>query len=319
MQLPKAPGSEVGGKRKYAERSKKVQKNIPKPPSPPRARVSGFKIHTTGDPTSDDSEESEEEEERVVRPNHGPSTERANFARVVVSIGKPNNQPTDEPREISIPRASVDIKPAEDRAVTRSRSRRHIDIAIDEMESTDSLQENLNQSEGASSIKALESESDDEYADLPELEEENLDEVNTSLGKDAVIIPNLSMISADASMIVHQSEVTTHVFIDDVIRTLKSNGQKVAIRQIIQGPIYPTIPQMERWAAGDGGVSYAEDASQATTTWENHARDPRVNVYRKNIFLRRVGIFREYDEEDILGCTDLLDMYCPADAGNARH
>ncbi len=130
------------------------------------------------------------------------------------------------------------------------------------------------------------SESDDEYADLPELVEEDLDEVNTSLGKDAVIIPNLCMISADASMILHQSEVTTHVFLDDVTRTLKSNGQKVVIRQIIQGPIYLTIQQMERWAAGDRGASYAEDASQATTTWQNHARDPKVNVYRKNIFFK---------------------------------
>ncbi len=39
----------------------------------------------------------------------------------------------------------------------------------------------------------------------------------------------------------------------------------------------------------------------------------------RTFFLRRIGIFRDYDEEDIFRCTDLLDMYCPADAGIDKH
>ncbi len=55
--------------------------------------------------------------------------------------------------------------------------------------------------------------------------------------------------------------------------------------------------------------------------WIQHGKDLRVNTRRRMIWLRRVGMFLDYKfafstDSD---CTDLLDVFSPADALHIRY
>jgi hypothetical protein len=95
----------------------------------------------------------------------------------------------------------------------------------------------------------------------------------------------------------------------------------VSLQQILRGPLKPTIVQMERWAAGDGNASEAFNKHEAIELWEAHARNPQVNIYRRNIMLRRVGIYHhnEEDDDDISQCTEFLTVFTIADAGHTTY
>ena len=75
---------------------------------------------------------------------------------------------------------------------------------------------------------------------------------------------------------------------------------------------------MELLSAGDGGASDAFNKHEAIELWEAHARNLQVAFYRRNMLLRRVGIFHGYDDEkdDISQCTAFLTGYTIADAGH---
>jgi hypothetical protein len=100
-------------------------------------------------------------------------------------------------------------------------------------------------------------------------------------------------------------------FPDEIIRTNKQTGQIVLLRNIVRGPIEPTVTQLESWAVSDNGASEAFNMYEANDIWMQHGSDPRVNTCRRRIWLRRVGMFPDYkiayskDSE----CTELLDVF----------
>ncbi len=105
-------------------------------------------------------------------------------------------------------------------------------------------------------------------------------------------------------------------FPDEIIRTNKQTGQIVPLRNIVRGPIEPTVPQLESWAVSDNGASEAFNIYKASDFWIQHWIDQPVNTCRQMIWLRRVGMFLDYkiayskDSE----CTESLDVFSPADA-----
>ena len=78
---------------------------------------------------------------------------------------------------------------------------------------------------------------------------------------------------------------------------------------------------MERWAAGDGNASEAFNKHEAIELWEAHARNPQVAIYRRNMILRRVGIYHgnDEDDDDISQCTEFLTAFTIADAGHTTY
>ena len=156
----------------------------------------------------------------------------------------------------------------------------------------------------------------DQQDDLPDLVESD-GEDDEAIGS----IHNSSIFSnkVDESIFITSDMVNTHLFCDDHIMTLKSNGNIILMSCVHRGPNYPTAEQLERWAAGDGGASDADNQQEAIITWEKHAKDSRVNVYRKNLFLRSVGWMNDSDDDDISKCTDLLDMYTAAEAQHNKY
>ena len=128
--------------------------------------------------------------------------------------------------------------------------------------------------------------------------------------KEPVYIPMTSVVYAEHTKILTPDMVYTQVFqvTDDVLRCEKITGEIVSLQQILRGPLKPTIVQMERWAAGDGNASEAFNKHKANELWEAHARNPQVAIYRRNIMLRRVGLYHSHedDDDDISQCTDFL-------------
>ncbi len=100
-------------------------------------------------------------------------------------------------------------------------------------------------------------------------------------------------------------------FPDEIVRTNKQTGQIVLLRNIVRGPIEPTVTQLESWAVSDNGASEAFNMYEANDIWMQHESDPLVNTCRQLIWLRRVGMFLDYkithskDSE----CTELLDVF----------
>ena len=135
LQRLKHPATcEAGGKRKYGERAKKAVDVPAKPPTPPRARVGGFKILNTGDKHSDDeSSGSEDGGERNVRQATGKA--RANFARVIRCSQPPIAQPIVKSSEITPTNIlEIAVESPQNRVMIRNQARRLVDIAIDEMD-----------------------------------------------------------------------------------------------------------------------------------------------------------------------------------------
>ncbi len=101
----------------------------------------------------------------------------------------------------------------------------------------------------------------------------------------------------------------------------KQTGQIVPLRNIVHGPIKPTVPQLELWAVADNGASDALNMYEAKDIWAQHGQDPQVNTCRRMIWLRRVRMFLYYkiayskDSE----CTELLGWFSPADVMHTRY
>ncbi len=58
-------------------------------------------------------------------------------------------------------------------------------------------------------------------------------------------------------MIEFMHNINIMTFYDEIIRTDKQTGQIVPLRNIVCGPIEPTVPQLELWAVSDNGASEA--------------------------------------------------------------
>ena len=61
-------------------------------------------------------------------------------------------------------------------------------------------------------------------------------------------------------------------FPDEIIRTNKQTGQIVLLRNIVRGPIEPTVTvtQLELWAVSDNGASEAFNMYEANDIWMQH-------------------------------------------------
>ncbi len=67
-------------------------------------------------------------------------------------------------------------------------------------------------------------------------------------------------------------------FPDEIIRTKTQTGHIVPLRNIVCGPIEPTVPQLESWAVSDNGASDAFNMYKANDIWTQHGIDKRVNT-----------------------------------------
>ncbi len=125
----------------------------------------------------------------------------------------------------------------------------------------------------------------------------------------------------DDSMIEFMHNINIIFFPDEIIRTNKQTGQIVPLRNIVRGPIEPTVTQFESWAVSDNGASEALNMYEANDIWMQHGSDPQVNTCRRMILLRRVGMFLDYkiahskDSE----CTELLEIFSLADAMHIKY
>ena len=85
-----------------------------------------------------------------------------------------------------------------------------------------------------------------------------------------VYIPKTSVVYAASDKILTPDMVYTQVFTDNTLRCEKITGEIVLLQQILQGPLKPTIENMERWSAGDGGALEAFNKHEAIELWEAH-------------------------------------------------
>jgi hypothetical protein len=162
--------------------------------------------------------------------------------------------------------SQMDIDPGSTRRPTRRRAgqvitrthQRLIDLAIDFLQ-------------------------DDDYSGLPDLETDD-ESVN--------VIRQFEV--QDDGIIEFMHNINIMTFPDDIIQTNKQTGQIVPLRNIVCGPIEPTIPQLESWAVSDNGASEAVNLYEENDIWTQHGIDPRVNTCRRMIWLRRVGMFLDY-------------------------
>jgi hypothetical protein len=82
-------------------------------------------------------------------------------------------------------------------------------------------------------------------------------------------------------MIEFMHNINIMIFPDKImiIRTNKQTGQIVPLRNIVCGPIEPTVPQLESWAVSDNVASVAFNMYEANGIWMQHGSYPRVNTY----------------------------------------
>ncbi len=108
---------------------------------------------------------------------------------------------------------------------------------------------------------------------------------------------------------------------DEFIRINKQTGQFVPLRNIVHGPIKPTVPQLASWAVSDSGASEALNMYEANDIWIQHGKDQRVNTCRRMIWICRVGMFLDnkfaYSTDYV--CTESLDIFLPADALHTKY
>jgi hypothetical protein len=160
---------------------------------------------------------------------------------------------------------------------------------------------------------AMDSLQEDDYSGLPDLETNDDDQEGVN------VVPQFEV--QNKSMIEFMHNINIMIFPDEIIRTNKQTGQIVLLRNIVRGPIEPTVKQLESWAVSDNGASEAFNMYEANDIWTQHGLDPRVNTCRRMIWLRRVGMFLDYkiayskDSE----CTESLDVFSPADALHVKY
>ncbi len=106
----------------------------------------------------------------------------------------------------------------------------------------------------------------------------------------------------DDGIIEYRHNITILTFPDKVIVVNKQTGQIVPLRNIVRGPIEPTVPQLESWAVSDDGASEAVNMLEASDIWMQHGLDPRINTCRqmiwfmqsRNVSRRRIRFFKGF-------------------------
>jgi hypothetical protein len=121
---------------------------------------------------------------------------------------------------------------------------------------------------------------------LPDLKTDDDEQENVN------VVPQFEV--QDDIMVEFMYNINITTFPDEIIRTYKQTGQIVPFRNIVRGPIEPTVHQLESWAVSDNGASEAFNMYEANDIWTQHGQDPRVNTCRRMISLRRVGMFLDY-------------------------
>ncbi len=111
---------------------------------------------------------------------------------------------------------------------------------------------------------------DDEDSGPPDMEtdDDNQESVN--------VIPQFKV--QDDGIIEFMHIINIMTFSDEIIRTHKKTGQIVPLRNIMRGPIEPTVPQLGFWAELDNGASEAFNLYEANDIWIQHGIYPRVNT-----------------------------------------
>jgi hypothetical protein len=275
---------EVGRKRKFGELVNAKNVKQPALPSFSCAKVDD-KILPTGATHSESECKEEDEEDSNVQRNKT----RENSARVRVR----DNQ---SEKKSSVPTPTNQENTAESpegKVITRNRIR---SIGIVLMKDAAMEQDSASES--------------DENG-VTDLVEEN--------GKDMVNIPIISLFQADGLILVNPHEVKTQVYCNDTIRTLFGNGEVDPIAQIRREPLITTVDHIERWESGDGEASEAYNMHEAIEVLEQHARNPKVNGYLKSIMTCRKETDRNHNDDDILNCTDLFDMFTSAEAHHNKY
>ncbi len=117
---------------------------------------------------------------------------------------------------------------------------------------------------------AVDSCKDDEDIGLPDLETDDEDQESVN------VIPQFEV--QDDGIVDFMHNINIMTFPDEIIRTNKQTGQIVPLRNIVRGPIKPTVPQLELWAASDNDASEAFNMYEANEIWIQHGKDPRVNT-----------------------------------------
>jgi hypothetical protein len=160
---------------------------------------------------------------------------------------------------------------------------------------------------------AIDSLQEDDYSGLPDLETDDDEQESGN------VVPQFEV--QDNSIIEFMHNINIMIFPDEIIRTNKQTGQIVPLRNIVRGPIEPTVTQLESWAVSDNSASEAFNMYEANDIWMQHGSDPRVNTCQRMIWLRRVGIFLDYkiahskDSE----CTESLDAFSSVDALHVKY
>jgi len=95
----------------------------------------------------------------------------------------------------------------------------------------------------------------DSVSGLPNLETDDDDQESGN------VIPQFEV--QDDGMIEFMHNINIMTFYDEIIRTNKQTGQIVPLRNIVRGPIKPTVPQLESWAVSDNGASEAFNMYEA--------------------------------------------------------
>jgi hypothetical protein len=160
---------------------------------------------------------------------------------------------------------------------------------------------------------AMDSLQDDADSGPPYLETDDDDQESVN------VIPKFEV--QDDGIIEFMHNINIMIFSDEIILTNKQTGQIVPLRNIMCGPIEPTIPQLESWAVSHHGASEACNMYEANDIWIQHGIDPRVNTCRRMIWLRRVGMFLDYKipHSKDSDCTELLNAFSPADVLHIKY
>jgi hypothetical protein len=157
-----------------------------------------------------------EEEEDYPDSNARATYAHAKFARVLPPSQKKTSQLEVEP---------IPIKTRAGRVMTRTHqrlSRRLIDVAINSLQN-------------------------DEDSGPPDLESDDNEQGNEN------VTPHFEV--QDDGMIEFMHNINIMHFPDEIIRTHKQTGKIVPLRNIVCGPIEPTVTQLEPWAVSDNGAS----------------------------------------------------------------
>jgi hypothetical protein len=94
---------------------------------------------------------------------------------------------------------------------------------------------------------AIDSLQEDDFSGPPDLETDDDDQESVSVSRQFEV--------QDDGMIGFMHTINIMTFHDEIIQTHKLTGQIVPLRNIVRGPVEPTVPQLESWAVSDNGAS----------------------------------------------------------------